>query len=141
MSQLPTRVGGSFAPPVDKDMLEAYRAAAESAPAEVQEAIGKLADMVEHFQKTPRSKARGSPHPSGAPILITPLEEAEVKRIWDHVPWETECDMYQRLFDALPVGAKGSAEANLRNAAFHLLWFAKELSRGREPLTNDQLKR
>ena len=35
-------------------------------------------------------------------------------------------------FDRLPRG-------ELRDAAFHLLWFATELSLGREPITNDTI--
>jgi hypothetical protein len=66
---------------------------------------------------------------------IVPLHPAEVERIWDHVPWDHELDGIQRLFDAIPASQK-----DLRNAAFHLLWYAKELAHDREPITQDKLK-
>lgn len=73
-----------------------------------------------------------------------------------------ECDMYAELFEQLPTGVEGyvmeevklpdgskahkqkpvvsNPEAKaLRDAAFHLLWWAKELTLDREPLTADML--
>jgi hypothetical protein len=59
-----------------------------------------------------------------------------------------ECQAYRKLFEALPTGrqnADGSgpivdqAACDLRNAAFHLLWHAMEITLDREPLTNDKL--
>lgn len=128
------RIGGSFAPPLGAEKIAAYRALAASADPAVAEAVLALCDMVALFRETPASRNAGTPHPSGRGTIV-PLEDAEIKRIWDTVPWEHEAEMYARLFDGIdPVAAKP-----LRDAAFHLLWFAVELGRGREPLTADRL--
>lgn len=127
------RLGGSFAPPCPPEKLVTYRTVAASASPEIKEAMLALCDMVALFQQTPRSTLPGKPHPVGIGLIV-PLAEAEVKRIWDAVPWKHECEMYQRLFDAIPAEQK-----DLRDASFHLLWFAVELEKDREPLTADLL--
>lgn len=138
-----TRIGGSFAPPLDLGALKGYRDLAFVASGPVAEAMQKLARMVEVFQETPESTLAGTPHPatidlidkSGKPIppmMVVPLEQAEITRIDERVPWDHEIEGYRGLFEALPTGS-------LRNAAFHLLWFAIELSKDREPLTSDKL--
>lgn len=138
-----TRLGGSFAPPLDAEKLASYRELANAADdPRVRDAMLPLCEMMEVFQQTPHSQKPGTPHPVGeftdrdgkkrrAPAVV-PLEESEIQRIWDYVPWDYECDALGLLFESIPVGA-------LRNAAFHLLWFARELTRDREPLTNDKL--
>jgi hypothetical protein len=95
---------------------------------------------------------------------VTPLEEGHIKSLWALVPWDYECRAMAELFEALPPGTrevetlldppagstKGPSKATrnevtdpaayeLRNAAFHLLWHAMELTRDREPLTADKL--
>ena len=133
MARTITRVGGSFAPPITADLLSEYRAAAESSgDQKVKDAVLQICDMVDLFQQTPASRNGGTPHPSGRGMVV-PLEEAEVERIWDAVPWDYECDAIQSLFDTL------SADSPLRNPAFHLLWYAKELTLDREPMTADKL--
>lgn len=135
---MPIQYGGSFAPPLTADKLKDYRKLVAKSSPEIKEAIEKLCVMAELFIQTPPSKNGGKPHPSGKGVIV-PLETEEIKRIWDHVPWAYECDAFQSLFDTLPSGPKGSPEYDLRNAAFHLLWYAKELTSDREPLTNDRL--
>lgn len=140
------RFGGSFAPPIDSAKLSSYRATIEAeaaksnpadkesggVPARVRDQLIGLCDMVEAFQKTPASANPSTPHPSGVG-MITLLEEAEIKRMWDLVPWDHEIKALQAECDKL--------EGNhpLRTSAFHLLWFAIELTNDREPLTNDRL--
>src|SRR5262245_47110881 len=84
------RIGGSFAPPLDAAKLASYRTLAAGAPPAVKEAMENLCAMVETFQRTPRSRLTGSPHPSGRGVIV-PLEGEEIRRIWDVVPWEHEC--------------------------------------------------
>lgn len=128
-----TQIGGSFAPPITADLLSEYRAAAAAAgDQKIKDAMLQLCDMVELFQQTPASRNGGTPHPSGLGLMV-PLEDAEVQRIWDAVPWDYECDAIQSLFDTL------SPESPLRTPAFHLLWMAKELTQDREPMTTDKL--
>jgi hypothetical protein len=131
----PPRVGGSFAPPLPPERLARYRELAESATPQVREAMTKLCDMVEAFGRTPRSRAPGAPHPSGAPIAIVPLEQAEIERMDEHVPWQEELDVFAGWFDRIDP----ARQKELRDAAFHLLWFGRELFLDREPLCSDQL--
>jgi hypothetical protein len=67
---------------------------------------------------------------------IVLLEDAHVKLLWDVTPWLRELSLLSNargdgLFDGLPAGP-------LRNALFHLLWHATEISLEREPLTVDK---
>jgi len=135
-------LGGSFAPPLSKETLAEYRTAAESAEPRIREVMLKLCRMIEVFQETPESSLPSQPQPLGtlrtldgrlvAPQVV-PLEEAEVQRIWDDVPWDYEIEAYRTLFDSL------LADSPLRTPCFHLLWFGTELEKDREPLTNDKL--
>lgn len=159
----PTRLGGSFAPPLDKDKIARYRQLAKSADdLRVRDAMLPLCEMCSVFFQTPRSKRAAHTHPVGefidmegnkrtAPAIV-PLEEKEIERIWNHVPWDYECDALGTLFETLWTGMEERMvngilqmvlvdphARDLRNAAFHLLWFARELTRDREPLTNDML--
>jgi hypothetical protein len=142
--QLP-RIGGSFAPPVDEVKLASFETLATTAPERIALAMKRLLLMLRTFRQTPRSGLPGRPHPSGRGTIV-PLEDPEIRRIWDLVPWinakqreefgnpgDDDCDQYGVLFDSLPLG-------DLRNAAYHLLWFARELALDREPITNDTLK-
>ena len=145
------RIGGSFAPPITAEKLSEYRALAKGADARIQDAMLPLCEMVEVFQQTPDSSEPGHPHPVGRGVIV-PLEEQEIKRIWDHVPWPDECELLGRLFETLPDGYEertidGARQVvlvdpgarDLRNAAFHLLWYARELTQDREPITNDKI--
>jgi hypothetical protein len=128
------KIGGSFAPPLDLEKLARYHELAQQAGGAVGDVMAKLCDMVEAFEQSPRSTRAGSPHPSGAGLMV-PLSEAEIKRLWEYVPWGWECDAYAKLFDEIDPRTK----KELRNAAHHLLWFARELERDREPMTTDRL--
>lgn len=130
----PVRFGGSFAPPLTAEKLAAYRTLAETAEPEAKDAMQKLLLMAETFQMTGESKLGGTPHPSGRGTVV-PLEEAEKERIFDVVPWEKELRMYGQVFETI----SHETHPDLRNAAFHLLWYGKELCLDREPITNDKL--
>ncbi len=124
-------IGGSFAPPLNVGKLAAYKSKIESCDdPQIKEVLLKLHKMVEVFNETPSSSLDGVPHALRGTII--PLEEQEVKRIWDYVPWDYEIEAYKILLERLPNG-------ELRNAAFHLLWFAVELEKDREPITNDRI--
>lgn len=174
------KVGGSFAPPLTPELLARYRELAEEAVRNRKyrqqgQLILQLADMVDKFNETPRSRERSTPHPAGIG-QITKLEAAEVERIDDVVPYEEELLYYDSVFDKIEASPedernahrsqqykaklrsvyddafmegkqlsprdlpeKPATEPSLRNAAYHLLWFARELALDREPLTTDQL--
>ena len=123
---LTQRVGGSFAPPLDKAKLAEYEKLESTIEdRQIADYFRSLIAMLRHFWKTPASKLPGSPHPSGTGVIV-PLEEDEIKRIWDSVPWSEECDLIGQVFDKLETGP-------LRNAAYHLLWYAR-FSKGASPV-------
>lgn len=132
MAKRISKVGGSFAPPITATKLAEYKGIAELADEKVREIMLKLIQMVEVFQQTPSSSLDGTPGPTGLGVQI-PLEEAEIQRIFDVVPWDYECEAFQNLFESIPI------KSPVRNPAFHLLWYAKELTIDREPMTNDLL--
>lgn len=124
-------LGGSFAPPIDDAKLAAYEALVPSDDRQVADSMTKLITMLRKFRETPESQLAGRPHPVIGTIV--PLEDAEVQRIWDVVPYREECDAIGLVFERLSV-------CEVRNAAFHLLWFAYELTADREPITKDKLQ-
>lgn len=126
-------VGGSFAPPLDDTRLASYKALAEALVASpVKSGMLDLVEMMEEFNKTPPSTLPSTMHPATRTLIITPLDSAEIERIDHVVPWAHECDSLGKVFEDIPPG-------DLRNAAFHLLWFARELTNDREPITSDRL--
>jgi len=118
--------GGSFAPPIGDEKLARCREIAETAAAEMKEPLLKLVKMLEVFFETPSTSSEK-------------LSPEECARIWEYVPWEHELQGIQKLFDTLPNGPKGSPEWKLRDAAFHLLWYAYHLTKDLEPMTTDRL--
>jgi hypothetical protein len=130
---LAPHVGGSFAPPLPKAKLDEYAGLVNSAEdPQVKEILVRLHALAVEFQKTPPSKLAGTPHGSGVGTIV-PLEQKEIDRIWEHVPWDYELAAMQAKLDELP------ADSPLRTPAFHLLWYAKELCLDREPITSDTL--
>ena len=142
---MPLGYGGCFAKPITPECLQRYKlVAATASPPIVKEWLEKLIVMYEVFQETPESANPGVPHQSGTGTIV-PLEEAEIQRIWDHVPYKEELDMIQALFDKLPSGRNEHGAVidkraeELREVAFHLLWYAVELCLDRQPCTTDRL--
>lgn len=127
-------VGGIFAPPLPVEKARGYRELAASLEDFIKEPFLRLCDMVEQFHETPESQLPGIAHVTNR-ALVVPLEDVEKDRMYDAIPWPHEMEMYGALFELLdPVSQKTE-----RDAAFHLLWFARELDLDREPLTTDKL--
>ena len=125
------QIGGSFAPPITGEQLDQYEVLAKAC--EDRKCSGfmlDLAKMVRAFRETGDSQQPGKPHPAGRGVIV-PLEDAEIERIWDLVPWPEECDLMGQAFDTLT--------GETRNAAYYLLWFARELTLDREPITSDKI--
>ncbi len=124
-------IGGSFAPPLNDEKLTHYEALAGACSDEqCQDYMQQLCKMLRIFWETGESGKR--PVKTQLGVTVVPLEDAEVERIWDFVPWESECDVMGRAFDRLA--------GETRDAAFHLLWYGRELAQDREPTTSDRVK-
>jgi hypothetical protein len=130
---LPPRVGGSFAPPLTDETLARYRAVIDGLDerSPVRGAMADLLACAAAWWAQPESTGAGRPHGSGRGTVVS-LDPAVADALWDAVPWPHECDAMQALFDGLAPG-------EVRDAAFHLLWFAKELTQDREPISADKL--
>lgn len=129
-------VGGSFAPPIDEAKLAGYESLAVSAGGRVGEEMAKLLKMTRAWWELPESTRPGTEHPSTPRAAVIPLEDAHVKALWDLVPWPDELKLLSNGIDS---GVFDSLTGPLRDAAFHLLWFAGELTLDREPITLDKL--
>lgn len=127
---MPVRmIGGSFAPRITPDKVAEYRNIANGvSDAQARGYMLDLCDMMDSWHQTPDF---GGGAPNALRMPVTQLPEEEVQRIWDVVPWKEECDLMGKCFDRL--------EGDQRNAAFHLLWYAVELTNDRQPCTKDLL--
>lgn len=129
------RFGGSFAPPLTDEKLAAYKALIDAQPAShLKDALNTVLACSEAWWVAPESTGKGIPHPSGSGFIVD-LDAEIAKSLFDVIPWKQELDMFQTLFD----GIDNSSERALRDAAFHLLWHARELENDREPITHDKL--
>lgn len=127
----------SFAPALAGTDLVSLHKAADEAGGMSKEYMHKLADMVELFMGTPESTIPAVQHRNTLFSFI-PLEEDEKIRIWEAVPWPHELDMMSAVFHKeLPSKEKDA----LRKAAYHLIWYGRELNKDREPVTVDMRKR
>lgn len=150
MTPQPPRIPRScFAPPVDAEKLASYRNTidAECARldpvfgAKVREAAFELLDCVSQWLQLPPSSRtdgeRWTLRAGGKSVVVqeTPLDNKKIADLWSAVPWDYECDAIRDLFDSIPTDRK-----ELRDAVFHLLWFAYELTYDREPITQDKWK-
>lgn len=148
-----------FAPPLTDKLIAKYRQIAESlgdARGEIRDAMRECLKPIDLWWELDESKgSAGDPtlkidQHRGQPVVIkvTSLDPEFRDQLFDAIPWPYEIDAMQRLFDTLPSGTvevEGTVKVvdqsafELRNAAFHLLWFARELCLDREPLTQEKL--
>jgi hypothetical protein len=129
------QVGGSFAPPLTPEKIEEFKnlLSISNAPPSTKGAITDLLKMAEMFFETPESTEPVEPHPAGVGH-VQMLEADEIQRIWDVVPWDYEIEAMCHLFEKLDTSDP------LRNVAYHLVWYANELTDDRQPVTTDKIK-
>lgn len=133
-----------FAPPLTDDQIAAYEKLANGLPdsrGDVRDAMRECLAAVKLWWELPESKGSAKDQSvelrhRGQETLVklVSLTPDLVQKLWDAVPWGYELDAMQSLFDRIDPAEKG-----LRDAAFHLLWHARELCLDREPLTRDRL--
>lgn len=132
-----------FAPALTREHLARYAELAAGAEERAADAMRQLIRMVELFLETPASTLPGETLRVSAKhgervisqVQAVPLEAAEIKRMWDAVPWSEELDAFDTIFDRIdPL-----RDAELRNAAYHLLWYGRELTIDREPMVLERI--
>jgi len=132
-----------LAPPLTDEKLATYKAMADGCDdAEVKDAMQTLLACVEKWWELPESKRRGSVYTvkhkgKDAEFPVVPMEAEHVKALWDVTPWMRELDLLSNIAGS---GVFDRLKGPIRDAAFHLLWHAKEITLDREPITQDKLK-
>lgn len=97
------RFGGSFAPPLTDALLAKYKAIIEGMDAKspIRDAMQKLYDCVTKWWEEPVStKGAKRAHQSGTGSILD-LDKEIRDRLWDCIPWDTELDAMQELFDPI----------------------------------------
>ena len=72
---------------------------------------------------------------SGPDVRLQHFDDELKDLLFETTPWMKELNVLGELFESLdPI-----TQTDLRNMAFHMLWFAKEICNDREPLTLDRI--
>jgi len=136
-----------MAPPLTDETLDRYRRLAAAAPGPVRDSMLACLVAVAHWWELPDSSRTDgerlkilhrpqSDKPRSESVYeLVPLEDSHREQLDDMIPWAHEIEAMQRLFDTIP-----GEQKELRDAAFHLLWYLKELDLGREPATLDRIR-
>lgn len=129
---------------LDETTLAVYGAEVDDLePGELKDTLLKLYRCIENWFRLPESKRTDIKQweftngTTGEKMTCKdqPLEEEHVKALWDTTPWMRELVAIEPLLDSID----SITQKPLRDMAFHLLWFAKELTLDREPMTTDKL--
>lgn len=137
MAKKTTRIGGSFAPPLSDEILDTYEdlIGLMQPRTKLREALDVLLNCARQWWNQPESTGGITrPHPVGVGTIVD-LDEPIAAALYDHIPWDYELKAYGELFEDLDA----TSQKELRDAAFHLLWFGWELTLDREPITADKL--
>jgi hypothetical protein len=129
-----TYYGGSFAPEMSETDFRYYKSRIDQTDVEtvLGDYLRKTLKPIETWWDLPESVGpSGELHKSGRGVL-QPLDAEVLEALWEDIPWEPEINAIQAEFEKMPTG-------ELRNIAFHLLWYLKELNLDREPLTRQRV--
>lgn len=136
-----------FAPPLTDALLQKYEKMISDLPremGEVKDIMKECLAPVKMWWELPESKRRDGVDfvfniggKGDKTIACTPLELKHQEDLFDLIPWPRELKTMGEVLDQLP--SNTSEQKELRDAAYHLLWYANELCRDREPLTKDVL--
>lgn len=69
---------------------------------------------------------------TGHKVQLQELDNGVIQSLWNTTPWMEEILLMEEEFSSLTDG-------DVRNMAFHLSWFAKEITLDREPLTVERI--
>lgn len=79
--------------------------------------------------------ATGAGFVSGPDVRLQKFDGELKDLLFETTPWMKELKLYDDLLESI----HPESEKELRDAAFHMLWFAKEICNDREPLTLDRI--
>lgn len=138
-----TQISGSFpvacfGPPLTDTLLSTYTSLINSQPAgELRDALLSCYNCVMAWWNAPESTEKPT-HWAFRDKLVPeiPLSKELLKQLDSTTPWLRELDT---LSNSAGTGLFDNLEGDLRNCAFHLLWYAKEISLDREPMSMDKL--
>lgn len=120
--------GGSFAPEFTDELLDRYQELCMYLEGQVREYFETLLTLAEKWWQmevsdaTPIGEYKDA---KGMIGLVIPLTDTLKNRLDENIPWAEEIEIMSKVFEPLT--------GETRNAAFHLLWLAKELELDREP--------
>lgn len=133
-----------FAPDLTDEKIAEYRQIADSLPdsrGAIRDAIRECLVVVSTWWELPESTGSARDrlleirHRGETKLFkVTTLSDDLKRQLYDIIPWSYEISAMQALFDDIP-----AEERELRNCAFHLLWFVIELNQDREPITQTAL--
>lgn len=121
------RIVTCFAPPLDDTKRNNYKQLFAQTKGPLRQALNALSNAIDRWWDIPESKGAKTKHA---------LVNAEVIALDDETRKAVNLPSLHEIAELLETIAPGP----LRNAAFHLLWHAKELELGREPITLDKVK-
>lgn len=129
-----------FGPPLSDEKLARYReliATVESR--ELRDCLDMLLPPVERWwndldysKETGRTIVYNQGTPRELSVDLVPLPQAQVDVLDDVLPWMWQLDAMEPVLSRIPAG-------ELRDCAYHLLWFCKELTLDQEPVTQDMV--
>lgn len=133
-----------IAPALNETTLAVYGAEVNALePSELKDTLLRLYRCVENWFRLPESKRTDVKQweftngTTGEKLTCKdqPLEEEHIMALWDTTPYMRELVAMEPLLDSIDL----VTDKSLRDMVFHLLWFAKELTLDREPMTTDKL--
>lgn len=123
-----------FAPPITDGHLSSWQALVKGTKGLTRHALETLHALVQqhkaHHQPSEAPPLASQTYDVGVAHHI-PLHHDTKTAVAEHLPTDEEMKVYDELF--------GKLQGELRDMAYHLLWYALELKKGREPITKDKL--
>lgn len=120
------------APALTENSLSAYRdLIPDNGP--ISDAMKTLILCVEKWWELPESSGQDKQYHPSVGGEVVKLDKEIQDQLYDLIPWEHELKAMGQLFSTISI----VSQKQLRDAAFHLLWYVKELSFDREPITQE----
>lgn len=151
------KIPACFAPPLSDELLAKYRAliddvpagplraaldtcyqAAEAwwnAPESAKEEVKKI--KLDCYRKVVGEDGKETVEKSTKTLSYQAMDQEIIAQLFDAVPWDWEM---KGIYAVTDEAFDGQPETELKTAAYHLRWFAHELSKDREPCTMERIR-